>query len=59
MELSIMSKHSQNELNNVISYFVLEAKTYTFSELNSGFINDTYLVSDSATPKYVLQRIIF
>ena len=52
-----MSKHSQNELNNVISYFVLEAKTYTFSELNSGFINDTYLVSDSATPKYVLQRI--
>lgn len=52
-----MSKHSQNVLNKVLDHFDLEDKIYFFSELNSGFINDTYLVSDNEIPKYILQRI--
>lgn len=52
-----MGTHSQDELNEILQHFQLEQKEYSFSGLTSGFINDTYLVSESNVPKYILQRI--
>ncbi len=52
-----MGVHSQEELNEVIDNFDLKENVYSFDGLNSGFINDTYLVSENDIPKYILQRI--
>lgn len=52
-----MGVHSQDELNEVLDNFDLKKKVYSFDGLNSGFINDTYLVSENDIPKYILQRI--
>lgn len=52
-----MGKHSHEELNKILVHFQLEEKEYFFSGLDNGFINDTYLVSESDIPKYILQRI--
>jgi Ser/Thr protein kinase RdoA (MazF antagonist) len=52
-----MGIHSQDELNKILDHFKLEEKVYSFSGINSGFINDTYLVSENSIPKYILQRI--
>jgi Ser/Thr protein kinase RdoA (MazF antagonist) len=52
-----MDTHSKDQLNKVIHHFDLEEYLYSFDRLNSGFINDTYLVSENDIPKYILQRI--
>lgn len=52
-----MEVHSQADLKRILSNFDLGAKEYTFSPLNIGYINDTYLISDEGVPKYILQRI--
>jgi len=57
VEINNMGSHSQNELNEVLDHFDLEENIYSFSGLHSGFINDTYLVAECGTPKYILQRI--
>lgn len=52
-----MAIHAQNELTSILAHFNLEQQAYTFSSLNIGYINDTYLVSLNERPEYILQRI--
>ena len=44
-------------VNNICKQFNLDSRIDTVSELNSGFINDTYLATAASGNKYVLQRI--
>lgn len=52
-----MGKHSHDTLNKILGHFDLEKKLYSFEELNNGYINDTYLISENDIPQYILQRI--
>ncbi len=52
-----MRIHSQGDLTSILKKFSLEQKTYTFSALHVGYINDTYLVSLNGRSEYILQRI--
>jgi len=52
-----MGIDSQNELTNILRHFKLDHRSFTFSALHIGYINDTYLVSWNGNPKYILQRI--
>lgn len=52
-----MIRNSENDLTSILSQFNLEQKAYSFSTLNIGYINDTYLVSFNERPVYILQRI--
>ena len=45
-----------DDLKNICKQFKIESEVISISELNSGFINDTYLVKTSSE-NYVLQRI--
>lgn len=52
-----MGGYSQKELKGILEHFNMERQAYTFSTLNIGYINDTYLVSLNGQPEYILQRI--
>ncbi|HET8736239.1 MAG TPA: aminoglycoside phosphotransferase family protein [Pricia sp.] len=52
-----MKPYSNSELNRILRYFSVSEREYTFSTLTHGFINDTFLVFDDGSPRYILQRI--
>lgn len=52
-----MNKHTNDQLNQLLHHFSVAEKTYSFSPLTDGFINDTFLVYDGPDPLYILQRI--
>jgi len=48
---------NKESLKNICRQFNIESEVETISDLNSGFINDTYLVKTVSGIKYVLQKI--
>lgn len=52
-----MRIHSHDELKGILSNFSLPEKEYQFQQITVGYINDTYLISEDARPKFILQRI--
>lgn len=50
-------KNLHGDLRSILNQFKLAELAYTFSTLNIGYINDTYLVSLDGRPEYILQRI--
>lgn len=52
-----MNNHTNEQLNQLLHHFSVADKTYSFSPLTDGFINDTFLVYDGTDPLYILQRI--
>ncbi|MFC4096136.1 phosphotransferase enzyme family protein [Euzebyella saccharophila] len=52
-----MNNHTNHQLNQLLTHFSVAKKTYSFSPLTDGFINDTFLVLDGNDPLYILQRI--
>lgn len=46
-----------NILENVFNKFQVSSKFDSYQELNSGHINDTYLINTVGEPNYVLQKI--
>lgn len=52
-----LSTYSKEELHTILSEFKIAKKEYTFQPLTDGFINDTFLVFDTETPSFILQRI--
>ena len=47
----------ENILKSIINKFEIESDFESYQELNSGHINDTFLIKTSKKPYYVLQRI--
>jgi thiamine kinase-like enzyme len=47
----------QHLLEKIIDKFQIQSKFISYQELNSGHINDTYLIKTQHKPHYVLQRI--
>lgn len=47
----------KNRLKSIISQFKIEAEFESFQELNSGHINDTFLIKTTKKTQYVLQKI--
>ena len=47
----------KNRLKSIISQFKIEAQFKSYQELNSGHINDTFLVKTDGSKNYILQRI--
>lgn len=45
------------KLSEILKNFQVPDHDYNFKTISNGLINDTYLVSDSGEPKYILQRI--
>ena len=41
----------------ILNLFRVETSNLSFQRLTNGYINDTFLVSISKHPKYILQRI--
>ncbi len=52
-----MKPYSQQTLIGLLGNFDLAGKAYAMAPLHIGYINDTFLVYEKETPKYVLQRI--
>ncbi|MGB5555823.1 MAG: aminoglycoside phosphotransferase family protein [Flavobacteriaceae bacterium] len=52
-----MGQHSILALQTILEKFSVPLKQYLFKSLTDGFINDTFLVLDHETPKYILQRV--
>lgn len=52
-----MGKFKNDYLNTILECFSTNGKTFQFTPINNGFINDTYLVLDHDGPKYILQRV--
>lgn len=52
-----MKNYSDSKLNELLRNFAVPEKTYAFSPLTDGFINDTFLVFDGTEPLFILQRI--
>ena len=52
-----LEKYSKEELQLILKEFQIPSKTYSFTPLKDGLINDTYLVSANDLPQYILQRI--
>ncbi len=52
-----MKPYSDNDLNAILEHFSVMKKEYGFSLLTDGYINDTFLVSEDGSPRYILQRI--
>lgn len=46
-----------NLLNDIIGQFNIGTTNIAYKQISQGYINDTYLVSQSSEPKYILQRI--
>jgi len=49
--------YSEAMLNGILGKFTVPKGQYTFQPMTSGLINDTFLVSQSNSPLFVLQRI--
>ena len=47
----------ENKLKSIFSKFKIEADFESFQELNSGHINDTFLIKTNQNTQYVLQKI--
>ena len=47
----------ENVLKNIINKFEIQSELESFKELNSGHINDTFLVKTTQKPYYILQKI--
>ncbi len=47
----------ENRLKSIINKFKIQSKFESFQELNSGHINDTFLIKTTHKPQYVLQKI--
>lgn len=56
MELG-KSKYTPEELQKILGYFAIAKDTFRLQPLTAGYINDTFLVSNSKIPLYILQRI--
>lgn len=52
-----IKSYTDLELNSILEQFTVPKAQYTFQPMTSGLINDTFLVSKSGKPLYVLQRI--
>lgn len=46
-----------NILKSIINQFEIQSEFESFQELNSGHINDTFLIKTTHKPQYVLQKI--
>ena len=44
-------------LKNILQQFKVDTTSVSFTTINQGYINDTFLVSINNTPTYILQRI--
>ncbi|MET6991282.1 phosphotransferase enzyme family protein [Sediminicola arcticus] len=49
--------HENKDLQNLLNTFSVDQGNYTFSKINQGYINDTFLVLEHGQPLYILQRI--
>ncbi|MFT4832472.1 MAG: Ser/Thr protein kinase RdoA (MazF antagonist) [Psychroserpens sp.] len=49
--------HTNEDLETLLGLFSLDKSQYTFSRIDQGYINDTYLVLEKGKPLYILQRI--
>ncbi|WKD84727.1 N-acetylhexosamine 1-kinase [Polaribacter huanghezhanensis] len=47
----------ENVLKSIINQFEIQSEFESFQELNSGHINDTFLIKTIQKPQYVLQKI--
>lgn len=47
----------ENLLKSIINTFEIQSEFESFQELNSGHINDTFLIKTNKKPQYVLQKI--
>ena len=47
----------KNRLKSIVNKFQIQSEFESFEELNSGHINDTFLIKTSRKPYYVLQKI--
>lgn len=52
-----IASNTDSKLNAILGQFVVPNGSYTFRPMTSGLINDTFLVSNTVRPIYVLQRI--
>lgn len=52
-----MTSYSDNDLNAILTHFSVTNRDYAFIPLTDGFINDTFLVFENQTPRYILQRV--
>ncbi|WP_276168154.1 phosphotransferase enzyme family protein [Zobellia alginiliquefaciens] len=52
-----MSTYSNEELNELLGHFSVPKTKYLIKPLTDGLINDTFLVYDTTTPLYILQRV--
>ncbi|MDT7829381.1 aminoglycoside phosphotransferase family protein [Pricia sp. S334] len=52
-----MKHYSDSDLNGILRHFSVAKKAYGFRLLTDGYINDTFLVFEGKTPRYILQRI--
>lgn len=52
-----MKSYSGRDLNGILKHFSVAEKEYTFSTLTDGYINDTFLVFEAGSPRYILQRV--
>ncbi len=52
-----MKQYSNRDLNAILSHFSVRQKEFTFNPLTDGYINDTFLVFEAGTPRYILQRV--
>lgn len=48
---------NKDVLNVIVSQFNIDPFNLTFKPITHGYINDTYLIEENFSPKYVLQRI--
>lgn len=51
------SRHTLEDLNVILGYFSIDKESFHLKPLTAGYINDTFLVSNSERPLYILQRI--
>jgi Ser/Thr protein kinase RdoA (MazF antagonist) len=56
MELN-NSVHTPEQLQELLGCFTVKHQQFSFQPLNTGLINDTFLVCSEETPVYILQRI--
>ena len=47
----------ENQLKSIFSQFKIKANFNSYQELNSGHINDTFLITTDHKTQYVLQKI--
>jgi len=48
---------TKTELNIILSKFDVNASKYRYEKINTGYINDSYCITETGERKYVLQKI--